>query len=272
MTKRTELDEIGDELARLKYQLMGIKVELKLRRLSISTKDGFDPDQPRDETGRWTDGDGTDSGEEANASENSVAAVFADFESLPLASRLEARLGEAGSSDSEPTLQPAAAKIIYSNAVTGDERIDSLTEKLSNTLTNVMNVFDFIPYDTPRAYGTAVHSAFGAAVLAQRLEGVEVEFSYKNNSAATYGEEGSVRADVALRSVTDEVIAIYDLKTGGAVVSSSRADELRSHFSASRYIPVIELHILRGSRVKHATLGTHFQYYPKRDSRSGSLW
>jgi hypothetical protein len=251
---------------------MGIKVELKLRRLSMSTKDGFDPDQPRDDHGRWTDGDGAESAEEPNTSENSVTAVFADFESLPFATRLEALFGGADSGNLEPTLQPAAAKIVYSDAKTGDERIDSTTEKLSNTLKNVMNVFEFIPYDTPRAYGTAVHSAFGAAVLAQRLDGVEVEFSYKNNLPATYGEEGSVRADVALRSVAKEVIAIYDLKTGGAVVSSSRADELRSHFSASRYIPVIELHILRGSRVKQATLGAHFQYYPKGDSRSGSLW
>eukprot|EP01035_Chromulina_nebulosa_P012850 gene12850-17125_t len=232
MTKRTELDEIGDELARLKYQLMGIKVELKLRRLSFALKAGFDPDQPRDDHGRWTDGGGTDPAEEATESENSVTAVFADFESLPLAARLEALVGGADSGETEPTLQPAAAKIIYSNAVTGDERIDRTTETLSNTLKNVMNVFEFIPYDTPRAYGTAVHSSFGATVLAQGMDGVVVEFSFKNGSSATYGEEGSVRADVALRSVAGEVIAIYDLKTGGAVVSSSRANELRSHFSA----------------------------------------
>lgn len=148
MTGRNEFDEIGDELARLKYRLMGIKVELKLRRLSYSAKDGFDPDQPRDDLGRWTDGDGAGTAEEANASGNSVTAVFADFNSLPLATRLEALLGEAGSDNSEPTLQPAAAKIIYNNAITGDERIDSLTVTLSNTLKGVMDVFDFIPYDT----------------------------------------------------------------------------------------------------------------------------
>jgi hypothetical protein len=58
MTIRSEFEDIGHALARMKYQVMGIKVELKLRRLSISTKDGFDPDQPRDDRGRWTDGDG----------------------------------------------------------------------------------------------------------------------------------------------------------------------------------------------------------------------
>ena len=30
---------------------------MKLRRLSFASKAGFDPDQPRDEDGRWTDGD-----------------------------------------------------------------------------------------------------------------------------------------------------------------------------------------------------------------------
>ena len=56
MKMRTEHDNIGDALARLKYQLLGIKFELKLRKRSLFTKDGFDPDQPRDALGMWTDG------------------------------------------------------------------------------------------------------------------------------------------------------------------------------------------------------------------------
>lgn len=57
MVIQRELDEIGHTLARLRYQLMGVKVELKLRKFGLSRKDGFDPNQPRDEDGRWTDGD-----------------------------------------------------------------------------------------------------------------------------------------------------------------------------------------------------------------------
>jgi len=272
MAIRTELDDISDTLARLKYQLLGIKFELKLRKRSMSTKDGFDPDQPRDDLGKWTDGGGTTAGGEGTSSGNQVFAVFSDLASFPLATRIAQIFGNGSTNESEAVLQPVAAQIVYSNAITGDERIDSTTEKLSDTLKNVMNVFEFIPYDTPRAYGTAVHSAFGAAVMAKNLEGVEVELSYKNNIEVTYGEQGSVRADVALRSVSGEVIAIYDLKTGGAVVSPSRANELRSHFSASRYVPVIELHALRGSRIKHATVGSHFQYYPEADSGLGPVW
>lgn len=258
MKIRTELDDIGSKLARLKYQLLGSKFELQLRKRSISRKAGFDPNQPRDEFGMWSDGGGGAPSDETS-SDNEVFAVFADLASFPLATRLAQTLGGVSSDGSEAALQTVGARIAYSNAVTGDERIDSTTEKLTNTLKSVMDVFEFIPYDTPRAYGTAVHSAFGAAVSAQRLEGVEVEFSYMKNSKVPYGKEGSVRADVALRSIGDEVIAIYDLKTGGAAVSSSRANELRSHFSASRYVPVIELHILRGSRVKHA-LDPYFQH------------
>ncbi|MEH2478661.1 hypothetical protein V1282_002018 [Nitrobacteraceae bacterium AZCC 2146] len=56
MKIRTELDDIGDTLARLKYQLLGIKFELKLRKRSIFTKDGYDYSEPRDELGKWTDG------------------------------------------------------------------------------------------------------------------------------------------------------------------------------------------------------------------------
>jgi hypothetical protein len=274
MKIRTELDDIGASLARLKYQLMGVKFELKLRKRVISTKDGFDPEQPRDEIGRWSDvgGGAVGSVDDALFPENNVFAIFADLDSLPFTTRIAKIFEQEDANETEVELQAVGARITYSNAVTGDERIDGTTERLSTTLKNVMNVFEVIPSGMPGVYGTAVHSAFGAAVRAQSLEGVEVEFSYKNNVEVTYGEEGSVRADVVLRSVGGEVIAIYDLKTGGAVVRSSRADELRRHFSASRYVPVIELHILRGSRIKHATLGPHSQYYPEADSRLRPVW
>jgi hypothetical protein len=85
-----------------------------------------------------------------------------------------------------------------------------------------------------------------------------------------YREDGIVGQPRESRTTIGEVV--YDLKTGGAVVSSSRADELRSHFSASRYVPVIELHILRGSRIKHATLGPRFQHYPEAASRLSPVW
>jgi hypothetical protein len=43
MTLEEECDDLRTALTRLKYQLQGIKFELKLRRLGWAKKDGFDP-------------------------------------------------------------------------------------------------------------------------------------------------------------------------------------------------------------------------------------
>jgi hypothetical protein len=69
MKFRRELDEIDSALRRLKYQLLGIKFDLKLRRRSLSTKDGFDPAQARDELGKWTDGGTSVAGRDSREAE-----------------------------------------------------------------------------------------------------------------------------------------------------------------------------------------------------------
>lgn len=261
-----------DELARhieseneFRSALLALKYELTFRRFLRAFDAKFNPDQPRDDWGRWTGGGSAPLNYQDTSSDNQVAAIFADLDSVPLGQRV-AQLSSENESDSSAS-QPAGATVTYSDAVTGDSRIDGTTDRLSSTLRSVMNTFSFIPTSVPSVYGTAVHTAFGLGVKAQNLEGVEVELSYKNNRPASYGEEGSVRADVALRTITGEVIAIYDLKTGGAVLRTSRADELRSHFSASRYVPVIEFHILRGSRIKHEPFQTYFVPRPETASR-----
>src|SRR3954465_4354699 len=59
MDSSAELTLLRDGLARLKSDLLGVKLQLKLRRWIVSVKDGFDPDQPRDEFGMWSDGGGS---------------------------------------------------------------------------------------------------------------------------------------------------------------------------------------------------------------------
>ena len=56
MSSSAELKVLRDGLARLRSDLLGVKVQLKLRKWIVSVKDGFDPDQPRDELGMWSDG------------------------------------------------------------------------------------------------------------------------------------------------------------------------------------------------------------------------
>jgi hypothetical protein len=48
---------VKSELSRLKRELIDVKAELKWRRfVDFAMKAGFNPDQPRDEFGRWTSG------------------------------------------------------------------------------------------------------------------------------------------------------------------------------------------------------------------------
>lgn len=57
---------------------------------------------------------------------------------------------------------------------------------------------------------------------------------------------GTIRTDATLRNVQDDVIAIYDVKTGNARISSARADQLRAWTRAAPDTPVFELNIVRG--------------------------
>jgi hypothetical protein len=94
-----------------------------------------------------------------------------------------------------------------------------------------MQTMNFIPTWTPQVYGTAVHVAFGTAVRVAGLEGIgprDVEHSFVDRGrSAEYGEPGSIRTDVVMRNEEGTVIAIYDLKTGNAILTPARVRELR---------------------------------------------
>jgi len=266
-----EIKDLARVTDDLRSDLLALKYEIAARKLLRAFKAGFNPEEPRDELGRWTDEGGRAAPKPKDVhAAGQVFPIFADLESIPFVQRM-ALIANSETDAGSSAPKPAGVTVTYNNAVTGDVRIDQTTERLTNTLKAVINVADVIPYSAPRLYGTAVHAAFAIAVRAQNMDNVDVEISYKGEKEATYGEEGSVRADVALSSVAGEVIAIYDVKTGGAVVSTSRADELRRHFTASRYVPVIELHVVRGSRIKHAAIGSYSWSCARANSRLGAL-
>jgi hypothetical protein len=105
------------------------------------------------------------------------------------------------------------------------------------------------PGSSPREYGVDVHTLFARTVRALNLPGIGkegVEQSFDAEGEARYGKDGSIRTDVVLRNKQDRIIAIYDLKTGNAVVRPPRAKELRAMTRAGPDVPVIELHSIRG--------------------------
>lgn len=139
---------------------------------------------------------------------------------------------------------------IVNNAQTGISTIDNTTSDLLDTLANVV---DFLPTGSGPLYGIAVHGMFGGLVRFGNFPGIglgDVETTFGGDGS--YGSAESVRTDVILRNEIGDPIAIYDVKTGGAALTSTRADRLRREVGAGN-IPVIELHAQRGIRVKSRT-------------------
>jgi hypothetical protein len=54
------LERIQSELLRLKWHVAALRFERAMQRHALALKAGFNPDQPRDELGRWTDAGGED--------------------------------------------------------------------------------------------------------------------------------------------------------------------------------------------------------------------
>lgn len=108
-------------------------------------------------------------------------------------------------------------------------------------------------------YGTRIHLLFANDVRLQNLPGIGwngVEQSFSLGDIADYGEDGTVRVDVYMTDDAGKVIAIGDVKTGGAVLTGARVRELRAEVGVGREVPVIELHVTRGAALKVITLGS----------------
>jgi len=83
-------------------------------------------------------------------------------------------------------------------------------------------------------FGTAVHVDFANRVRKLDLpgigqDGVEQSFHLDLTDFIHYGLAGTIRTDVTLRDPKDpnqRPIAVYDLKTGNAVLTPGRIDEI----------------------------------------------
>jgi hypothetical protein len=108
-------------------------------------------------------------------------------------------------------------------------------------------------------YGKAIHYAFGDAVKEENLRGIGsegVEHSFPEDTR--YGAKGTIRTDVVLKNDIGDVIAIYDVKTGGAELDARRVRELRAKTDVNLSVPVIEMHIQRGLSLKARTETGHY--------------
>jgi hypothetical protein len=214
---RMDLLEWGDELQKIKSDIIFGRL------MRAAAKAGYNSSEPRDAYGRWTDGSN----------------------------------GAAGDTDFSAARRQSAVAIDYSGAMTGISTIDDVTKTLSETLGTAMSTMDFIPEWTPQVYGTAVHVAFGTAVRFEGIRGIgftDVEHSFKDGVDAEHGELGSIRTDVLLRNEIGDIIAIYDVKTGQAGLSPGRVQQIRDHTGVQSNIPIIELSVVRGVRIKSSSV------------------
>jgi hypothetical protein len=127
--------------------------------------------------------------------------------------------------------------------------IERTTEFLHKIVLAVATAVIRRPGSTPREFGTAVHTEFARVVRGLNLPGIGrdgVEQSFDQYGLAHYGKDGSIRTDVVLRNNRGIIIAIFDLKTGDAIIRPPRAAEIRAMTKAGPNVPVIELHAARG--------------------------
>jgi hypothetical protein len=223
--------EIAAEIKAIQYELAKIKFEIRYQRLMRRLKAGYNPDQPRVPAGN--PGGGQWTGEEGGT--NDVADMSGD----PTLSLPGGVMSDADPDPIKPGAQYAQARTTLTtdpNALTGRSTIDDTTKSLGQTLARVMDIVGLAPDLSPQLYGTAVHTAFAAAVRLQNLPGigfwdVERTFSLDNNDPS-YGLAGSIRTDVVLRNDQGDIIAIYDVKTGERGLSQTRVNELRDKTGA----------------------------------------
>lgn len=77
-------------------------------------------------------------------------------------------------------------------------------------------------------HGTRIHTVLKQLILQLGRFGIHVEVSYLNGKVVPAGTPGSVRLDVVVGS-REKPEAIYDLKTGGAGLTSTRILQIRQH-------------------------------------------
>lgn len=239
--------ELRRDLLIWKSDMAAIKRDLRFRRLmQANYKAGFNPDQPRDDEGRWSNGGvGSSFNSSSSVSATLVEENAGDARYAALVSETGDVLSDALPEPIIPNARYAAANVVR-NDRTGDPMIDRTTDRLVQTSDAVSE--DIGPGAGP-AYGTLVHGHFGQSVKAQNLPGIGtsgVEQSFSLYDVVRYGLDGSIRTDVVLRDPNGTPIAVWDVKTGGAQLSGPRVREIRKYLGVGSEVPVIELHVTRG--------------------------
>jgi hypothetical protein len=159
-----------------------------------------------------------------------------------------------GINDATPdALRSGSRYAQVNNAVTGHPVIDRTTDML---LAVLQRSIQEMGSGAGALFGIKVHTDFANRVRQLDLpgigqDGVEQSFHLNAVDFVRYGLDGSIRTDIALRDPRNPnqgTIAVYDLKTGNAVLTPSRVEEIRKALRQPD-LPVIMLHYRTGDAV-----------------------
>jgi hypothetical protein len=224
----------------------------------------YSPDQPRvpagsREGGQWAKGEGSEAASDSASS--ATSAIATDTPVIPVANHpvqlasLETGTMTDASQESESGKQriheASTVGIFQPGAVTQNEQVNRTSHLLLGIATEVVDAFGPIGNLSPSQYGTKIHTLFAAAVRAADIPGVEVEQTFP---AGPYGSTDSIRTDVILRDETGRIIAIYDLKTGGASLEPRRVRELRAKTGTTSQTYVFQIRVPAGLTLKYRNI------------------
>ena len=79
-------------------------------------------------------------------------------------------------------------------------------------------------------YGTRAHKAFADAVNGTKIGSnvIRTEVSYLNGQIVRYGTKGSARIDAGLYDKSGKLLQVFDLKTGGAKLTSKQVQHIQN--------------------------------------------
>jgi len=228
------------QILQLRSNLAALRVQVALIKLHRQLK-AYNPDQPRVPAGSPTGGQW--SGGNTGASSDDTSDRSSD----------EGDATDLTEGRSAGELEFGQAIVERRDEKTGDPLIDGTTDKLVDIMKDVV---ERTPAGSGPLYGIEIHTAFARTLREANLPGIGmggVEQSFFEREVADYGYDGSIRTDVVLRDPEDlsgKPIAVLDVKTGNAVLSGRRVDEIRAAIGVPDDVPVIEFHIIRGITLK----------------------
>lgn len=214
----------------------------------------YSPDQPRvpagnRDGGQWTRGEG--------GGGTAVARHPVQVASIETGTMTDAR-PESESASSGPQ-QASVIGIFQPGAVTNNKTVDRTSHLLLGIATQVGDEFGPIGNLSPSQYGTKIHTLFAAAVRTAGIPGVEVEQTFP---AGPYGSTNSIRTDVILRDESGKIIAIYDLKTGGASLEPWRVRELRAKTGTTPQTYVFQIRAPASLSLKYVNVEIDMRFSP----------